>query len=151
FPAWRKPYREDPQGLREEELPTKDPFKLFDYWFREVASRKEELTFEEINAVSVATVSADGRPSSRMVLLKSYDEVGFVFYTNYDSRKGQQLAANPNAAMLFYWPLYHRQVRVEGVIERLPTEAAEAYWNTRPISSRIGGKASAQSTVIPDR
>ncbi|GMS88937.1 hypothetical protein PENTCL1PPCAC_11112, partial [Pristionchus entomophagus] len=149
--SWRKAYCSDRQHLLEDSLPTRDPFKLFDLWFREVAARKDDLSYEEINAVSVSTVSAEGRPSSRMVLLKSYDDGGFTFYTNYDSRKGTQLAANPNAALLFYWPHFHRQVRVEGLVERVPQEQAIAYWNSRPISSRIGGKASAQSTVIPDR
>ncbi|KAF8359404.1 hypothetical protein PRIPAC_94399 [Pristionchus pacificus] len=151
LPAWRKAYSGDGRLLLEDALPSRDPFKLFDFWFREMAARKDELTFEEINAVSVSTVSAEGRPSSRMVLLKSYDDAGFTFYTNYDSRKGTQLAGNPNAAMLFYWPKFHRQVRVEGVVEKVSFEQAEAYWNSRPVASRIGGKASAQSTVIPDR
>ncbi|GMR41338.1 hypothetical protein PMAYCL1PPCAC_11533, partial [Pristionchus mayeri] len=149
--AWRKAYNGYQQHLLEDSLPTKDPFKLFDVWFREVAVLKDEISYEEINAVSVSTVSAEGRPSSRMVLLKSYDDKGFTFFTHYDSRKGTQMAANPNAALLFYWPRFHRQVRVEGVVERIPDEQAVAYWNSRPISSRIGGKSSAQSTVIPNR
>lgn len=149
--SWRKSYNGERQSLLEAALPTTDPFKLFDVWFRELAALKDQLSFEEINAVCVSTVSADGRPSSRMVLLKSYEDGGFTFYTNYDSRKGTQLAGNPNAALLFYWPRLHRQVRVEGIVERVPDEQAVAYWNSRPVASRIGGKASAQSAVIPDR
>ncbi|GMR30059.1 hypothetical protein PMAYCL1PPCAC_00254, partial [Pristionchus mayeri] len=134
--------------LLEESLPTKDPFKLFDVWKKQVT---DVLPFEEANGVSFSTVSEDGRPSCRMVLLKSYDEDGFVFNTNYTSRKGTQLSGNPNAAMLFYWPRFHRQIRVEGVVDRLAEDAAIAHWNSRPVSSRIAGIASAQSTVIPDR
>ncbi|EGT52296.1 hypothetical protein CAEBREN_26100 [Caenorhabditis brenneri] len=94
--------------LLEEKLPTTDPFALFDIWFRDVASQSD-LTFEEINAVSLSTVGKDLRPSSRMVLLKAYTPTGFSFFTNYTSRKGHQLEENPNAAMLFYWPKVNRQ------------------------------------------
>ncbi|GMS85934.1 hypothetical protein PENTCL1PPCAC_8109, partial [Pristionchus entomophagus] len=148
--SWRATFGAQ-SHLLEETLPTKDPFKLFNVWFLEVSALKGECSFEEMNAVSVSTVSGDGRPSSRMVLLKSFDDAGFTFCTNYDSRKGTQLAANPHAALLFYWPRLHRQVRVEGVIEKIPEEQAEAYWNARPISSRISAKASDQSSVIPNR
>ncbi|CAL2037286.1 unnamed protein product [Caenorhabditis brenneri] len=136
--------------LLEEKLPTTDPFALFDIWFRDVASQSD-LTFEEINAVSLSTVGKDLRPSSRMVLLKAYTPTGFSFFTNYTSRKGHQLEENPNAAMLFYWPKVNRQVRVEGVVEKLPNEMAVAYWNSRPLASRIGSKASNQSEVVPNR
>ncbi|GMS81160.1 hypothetical protein PENTCL1PPCAC_3335, partial [Pristionchus entomophagus] len=148
--AWRATFGAT-SHLLEETLPTKDPFKLFDVWFGEVARLKGKLSFEEINAVSVSTVSAEGRPSSRMVLLKSHDETGFTFCTNYGSRKGTELAENAYAAMLFYWPQLHRQVRVEGVIEKIPENQSDDYWNARPIASRISAKASDQSTVIPDR
>uniref|UniRef100_A0A1I7U3B6 pyridoxal 5'-phosphate synthase n=1 Tax=Caenorhabditis tropicalis TaxID=1561998 RepID=A0A1I7U3B6_9PELO len=140
---------EDPY-LLEEKLPTTNPFTLFDIWFRDVAS-KADLTFEEINAVSLSTVGKDLRPSSRMVLLKAYTPTGFSFFTNYNSRKGKQLDENPNAAMLFYWPKVNRQVRVEGVVEKLPDEMAVAYWNSRPLASRIGSKASIQSEIVPNR
>ncbi|KAF1761690.1 hypothetical protein GCK72_009946 [Caenorhabditis remanei] len=136
--------------LLEENLPTTDPFSLFDTWFRDVASQSD-LTFEEINAVSLSTVGKDLRPSSRMVLLKAYTPTGFSFFTNYTSRKGHQLEENPNAAMLFYWPKVNRQVRVEGVVEKLPDEMAVAYWNSRPLASRIGSKSSLQSEVVPNR
>lgn len=136
--------------LLESKLPTTSPFELFDIWFRNVASQSD-LTFEEINAVSLSTVGKDLRPSSRMVLLKAYTPTGFSFYTNYTSRKGNQLEENPNAAMLFYWPKVNRQIRVEGVVEKLPDEMAVAYWNSRPVASRIGSKSSDQSKVVPDR
>lgn len=86
-----------------------------------------------------------------MVLLKKYDKEGFSFYTNYNSRKGQEILDNPNACMCFYWPFVTRQVRIEGVIEKLPPEMADEYWKERPLNSRIGSKASHQSTVIESR
>ncbi|CAD6185857.1 unnamed protein product [Caenorhabditis auriculariae] len=149
--AWRAIYRNMSEPfLLEEKLPTRDPFVLFDLWFRDVATHRE-LSFEELNAVCLSTVGRDSRPSSRMVLMKAYSTKGVSFYTNYDSRKGVQLSENPNASMLFYWPKVHRQIRIEGEVEKLPMEAAVAYWNSRPLASRIGSKASKQSTTIPDR
>jgi len=136
--------------LLETEMPSKDPFLFFDAWFRDVAS-KTDLSFEEINAVSLATSDQDGQPSCRMVLLKAYDTVGFSFYTNYTSKKGRDLEVNPKAAMLFFWPKVHWQIRIEGVVEKLPASAADEYWFRRPIDSRIGSAASEQSTVVPSR
>ncbi|KJH52447.1 putative pyridoxamine 5'-phosphate oxidase [Dictyocaulus viviparus] len=91
------------------------------------------------------------RPSSRMVLLKSYANHYFTFYTNFNSRKGHELQENPNACMLFYWPRVHRQVRIEGKVTKVPNEDAVAYWNSRPLASRIGSKSSEQSKVVPNR
>lgn len=90
-------------------------------------------------------------PSSRMVLLKKYSKDGFTFFTNSISRKGKELAINPNAAMLFYWPFVNRQVRIEGQVEKVPIEEVEKYWNSRPLNSRIGGAISEQSSIIPSR
>jgi pyridoxamine 5'-phosphate oxidase len=99
----------------------------------------------------VASVGADGRPSTRVVLLKGADEHGLVFYTNYDSRKGRELAANPQAALQFHWPELERVVRIEGRAERTSAEESDAYFATRPVDSRIGAWASPQSEVIPNR
>lgn len=99
-------------------------------------------------AMTLATVDAQGRPSARIVLLKGYDENGLVFYTNYQSRKGQDLAANPNAALLFYWPGLERQIRVEGQISKTSAEQSDAYFHSRPLASRISAWASPQSQEI---
>jgi len=136
--------------LLETEMPSKDPFLFFDHWFRNVTS-KTDLSFEEINAVALATSDQDGQPSCRMVLLKAYDKEGFSFYTNYDSKKGRDLEVNPKAAMLFFWPKVHWQIRIEGEVEKLPESAADEYWFRRPIDSRIGSSVSEQSTVVPSR
>jgi pyridoxamine 5'-phosphate oxidase len=103
------------------------------------------------NAMTLATVDDRGRPAARIVLLKEIDDRGFVFYTNYDSRKGKDLAAHPYAALVLYWEPLHRQVRVEGAIERVTDEESDAYFASRPHGSRIGAAASPQSAVIPSR
>ncbi|EJD73561.1 pyridoxamine 5'-phosphate oxidase [Loa loa] len=146
----RKPYcnKEEP-FLLEENLPSKNPFELFDIWFRNVAKNKN-VTFEEVNAVCLSTV-INNQPKSRMVLMKEYDREGLCFYTHYNSAKGMQIDRNPHASMLFYWPHVDRQVRMEGKLEKLPVEAAEAYWYHRPLKSRIGSKVSEQSKMIPNR
>jgi pyridoxamine 5'-phosphate oxidase len=99
----------------------------------------------------LATATADGRPSARTVLLKSFDDRGFVFYTNYEGRKGLELAANPWAALLFYWPELERQVRVEGTAEQTTAAESDAYFRTRPRGSQLGAWASSQSAVVPGR
>ncbi|CAJ0599644.1 unnamed protein product [Cylicocyclus nassatus] len=149
--GWRKKYlnEEEPEVL-EENLPTNDPHKLFDIWFKKIAEQKD-TTFEELNCCAFSTVGKNNRPSSRIVLLKSYKPPGFSFFTNYDSRKGKELEANPYACMLFYWARQVRQVRIEGKVEKLPEQDAIDYWNSRPLSSRIGSKSSEQSSVIPNR
>src|SRR3712207_3716665 len=101
--------------------------------------------------MTLATATPDGRPSARVVLLKGLDERGFVFYTNYESRKGRELQANPYAALVFLWHELQRQVRVEGLVERVAGEEADAYFASRPWSSRVGAWASSQSSVLPDR
>ena len=124
-----------------------DPFTQFGRWLDDVV--RHEL--DEPNAVVVATADADGRPSCRTVLLKAFDPSGFVFFTNYRSRKGRELAANPTASLLFPWHPLMRQVEVVGDVEQVPEAEAEAYFATRPRGSQLGAWASEQSAVIPDR
>jgi pyridoxamine 5'-phosphate oxidase len=125
-----------------------DPLRQFERWFE--AARSAGVAVPE--AMALATATADGRPSVRMVLLKRADEHGFGFHTNYESRKGVELAANPRAALLFHWrqPL-GRQVRVEGKVERVQQEESEAYFRTRPLASRLAAWASPQSRPLADR
>ncbi len=123
-----------------------DPISLFSSWFRQVA----DLQIHEANAVVLATAH-ENRPSARVVLLKEFGANGFVFYTNYESRKGRELKTNPYAAMLFYWPELERQVRVEGMVERLSREVSEAYFDSRPEGSRLSAIISPQSQTIPSR
>ena len=101
--------------------------------------------------MTLATADASGVPSARVVLLKGYDERGFVFFTNYDSRKGRELAENPRAALLFFWPELERQVRIEGLVEQVAPEESDAYYRSRPLTSRIGAWASPQSEPIPGK
>lgn len=105
----------------------------------------------DVNAMTLATVSADGLPSARTVLLKGVDARGFIFFTNYDSRKGRELAANPNAALTFFWPELERQVCVAGTVSKLPAAESEAYFKTRPRGSQLGAWASNQSSIVADR
>ena len=116
-------------------------------WFAEA----EAATLPQPNAMMLATVGPDGQPSARMVLLKEIDDRGFVFFGNYESRKGKELAAQPVAALVLYWQPLHRQVRVEGRVERLTAEDSDAYFATRPRGSQLGAIASPQSQVIADR
>jgi pyridoxamine 5'-phosphate oxidase len=124
-----------------------DPIQQFRRWFRAV----ERAGLPEPNAMTLATITRSGRPSARMVLLKGIDERGFLFFTNYESRKGQELAANPHAALVFYWREVNRQVRVTGRVSKLPAAESDAYFATRPQGSRIAALASRQSFVIPSR
>ena len=124
-----------------------DPLKQFELWLEE-AIRAE---VPEPNAMTLATVGADLRPSTRVVLIKGYDARGIVWYTNYLSRKGQELAGNPYAALQFHWVELERVVRIEGVVEKVSAEESDAYFHSRPLDSRIGAWASPQSEVIPDR
>ncbi|AXJ01140.1 Pyridoxamine 5'-phosphate oxidase [Cyclonatronum proteinivorum] len=125
----------------------KDPFKQFKHWFDEAL--KAEIP--EPNAMVLATAAQDGQPSARVVLLKGFDERGFIFYTNYSSRKGKQLAENPLASLCFNWLELERQVRIEGRAERLSQEESDAYFQSRPFESRIGALASAQSSEVSGR
>jgi pyridoxamine 5'-phosphate oxidase len=124
-----------------------DPFTQFGVWFRQA----QETKVPEPNAMTLCTVNAQGRPSARIVLLKELDARGFVFYTNHDSRKGRELAARPQAALLFFWVELERQVRIEGDVEVVDAAVADAYFRTRPRASRIGAWASPQSETLPDR
>ncbi len=124
-----------------------DPFRLFARWFEEA----REAGVREPNAMTLATVGADGQPSARIVLLKGLDARGFSFYTNYRSRKGDDLAANPRAALVFWWEPLERQVRIEGAVERVAEKVSDAYFASRPRGSRLGAWASEQSRVVPDR
>ncbi|WP_257656714.1 pyridoxamine 5'-phosphate oxidase [Parapedobacter lycopersici] len=124
-----------------------DPLVQFQQWFNEAVDKG----VMEPNAMTLSTVSASGKPSSRIVLLKQVDRLGLGFYTNYTSRKGTELAATPHAALLFFWPELQRQVRVEGKVEKLPAEAADAYFRSRPKGSRLGALVSPQSREIANR
>lgn len=125
----------------------RDPVRQFRRWFDEALAA--ELV--DANAMTLATASATGRPSARIVLLKEVDEAGFVFFTNYESAKAADLAANPHACLLFFWVELERQVRITGTVERVSREASEEYFRSRPLDSRIGAWASPQSTVIAGR
>jgi pyridoxamine 5'-phosphate oxidase len=124
-----------------------DPLTLFESWLEE-ARAAEGLNAE---ALAVATATSAGEPSVRMVLLKGFDERGFVFFTNYSSRKGSELEQNPRAALLFHWPVLGRQVRVEGPVSRVAREESEVYAHSRPRQSQLSALASPQSQPVPDR
>ncbi|MBJ7411716.1 MAG: pyridoxamine 5'-phosphate oxidase [Phenylobacterium sp.] len=124
-----------------------DPFALFDSWLKEALQKEPN----DANAMALATADADGLPDVRMVLLKDVDPGGFVFYTNLESAKGQELAANPKAALLFHWKSLRRQVRVRGVVTPTTPEEADAYFATRARPAQLGAWASAQSRTLPDR
>lgn len=124
-----------------------DPVTLFAGWFE--AARKSGLYLPE--SMSLGTADAAGRPSVRMVLLKGFDESGFVFYTNYESRKARELAENPRAALCFHWNLLQRQVRIEGEVTKVEAEESEAYFSSRPRGSRLGAWASKQSSELGER
>ncbi len=126
---------------------TQDPIELFRQWFADAEAAEPEYP----NAMTLATADAEGRPSARMVLLKGLDDRGFVFYTNLTSRKGRELAENPHAALVFYWKSLTRQVRIEGAIESVSGEDADAYFASRPRLSQIGAWASKQSTPLEGR
>lgn len=124
-----------------------DPLKQFDQWLTEAIAAQ----IPEPNAMTLATVASDLRPSTRVVLVKGYDERGICWYTNYDSRKGQELAGNPYAALQFHWVELERVVRIEGRVEKVGAQESDAYYASRPLDSRIGAWASPQSQVIPGR
>lgn len=134
------------RGLSEREAGS-DPIALFDRWYRE--ARESGLYLPE--SMALATATSDGRPSVRQVLLKAFDERGFVFYTNYESRKGREIANNPVGALAVHWPILQRQVRIEGRVSRTSEAESAAYFVSRPRGSRIGAWASEQSSVLADR
>ena len=123
-----------------------NPYKLFDIWYKIVINSNST----DANAMVLATADASGKPSARMVLLKSHDRDGFVFYTNALSRKGRELQENPYAALLFYWERSYQQIRIEGSIERLSAEESDAYFYSRPLENQISAYLSRQSQVLTD-
>ncbi|KAG8140088.1 hypothetical protein E2320_002807 [Naja naja] len=174
--SFRKNYREDEEAFEEKHLTSLNPIKQFSAWFEE-AMRCPSIG--EVNAMCLATCTREGRPSARMLLLKGFNQEGFLFFTNHESRKGRELVSvdsNPFASMVFYWEplnrqkspcpvteaqpysasllpleLYFLQVRIEGSVERLPEQESEKYFHSRPKSSQIGAVVSRQSTVIANR
>jgi pyridoxamine 5'-phosphate oxidase len=135
------------RGELDEQHADPDPFRQFARWWDEAVAAQ----VREANAMTLATADADGAPAARTVLLKGYDDNGFVFYTNYESRKGRELAANPRASLLFFWPELERQVRVDGRVEKVSARESDEYFRTRPLPSRIGAWASPQSQVISSK
>ena len=142
--TFRKPHADVP--LEESDLEA-DPFVLFARWLEEALDAHPGWP----NAMTLATADSQGRPSARTVLLKGVDERGFTFFTNYESRKAHDLAENPHAALVFYWPALERQVRVEGIVKKLKRSESEEYFVTRPLGSRLAAWASQQSRVVADR
>ncbi|MEY3245258.1 MAG: pyridoxamine 5-phosphate oxidase [Bacteroidota bacterium] len=134
------------KSLSEQEV-DQNPFAQFSVWWNEAV----QSDIVEVNAMTLSTVTSTGKPSSRIVLLKGYDEEGFVFFTNYSSDKGRQLMQNHFAALLFFWKELERQVRIEGVVSKVSEEESDAYFNSRPVGSRLGAWASPQSQKISDR
>ncbi len=135
------------QNLTLEEQNThSNPLEQFRLWFQEA-----QKYLPQPEAMTLATCSKEGRPSARMVLLRGYDEKGFVFYTNYQSRKGKELLVNPHAALVFFWEPLNRQIRIEGRVERTTPPESDAYFGQRPRGSQIGAWASPQSLVLADR
>lgn len=135
------------KGALDERDADRDAIAQFDAWFADAENAK----LAEPNAMTVATATAEGAPSARVVLLKGFDERGFVFFTNYDSRKGQELTTNPRAAAVLFWQPLERQVRIEGAVERVDRGESERYFASRPRASRLGAWASKQSEVIAAR
>ncbi|SHM33669.1 Pyridoxamine 5'-phosphate oxidase [Chitinophaga jiangningensis] len=125
----------------------KEPLQQFSRWWNDATTGE----VEEANAMTLATSTPDGHPSARIVLLKSFDDEGFLFFTNYDSQKGEEMAANPHVSLLFFWRELERQVRIVGTVSKAPAAVSDAYYNSRPEGSRIGAIASPQSRVISDR
>ena len=140
----RKEYR---RGALLESDAGPDPIDLFGVWLQAAVDNG----VREPNAMTLATAAADGRPSARIVLLKSFDAKGFVWFTNYASRKGSELAANPYAALVFWWGDLERQVRIEGSVEQVSAAESDAYYASRPLGARLGAWVSAQSSVIASR
>ena len=143
--SYRKSYERN--SLRIDES-AQDPFDQFKKWFREV---EDSEGVDEVNAMTVATIGKDGFPKSRVVLLKGYDNDGFVFYTNYSSEKGQAIQANPQVCLSFFWPNLERQVIIKGTAEKVSQSQSEEYFHSRPKGSQLGALASPQSEVIPGR
>lgn len=144
----RRPYRDQDDGIEESKLASRDPIKLFEDWFQAV---KSSNTVYEPNAFSISTCGSSGQPTSRMVLLKGFDQDGFRFFTHYSSQKGQDIESNNKVAMLFYWDSFNRQVRIEGSAKKLPEQVAVDYFSRRPQSSQVGAAISDQKSLIESR
>jgi len=134
------------QSLSESDV-QQDPFAQFAQWWKEAVASE----IDEVNAMTLSTVTAEGKPSARIVLLKGFDEKGFVFFTNYESNKGEQLSANPFASLVFFWKELERQVRIEGICEKVSEQESDDYFHSRPIGSQLGACASPQSRIIESR
>lgn len=124
-----------------------NPISQFEKWWQQAIESK----IEEVNAMTLATVNSNGYPSARIVLLKGYNENGFIFFTNYESRKGKELETNPNASIVFFWKELERQIRIEGTVSKISEKESTDYFKSRPIESQIGAWASPQSSVIASR
>lgn len=142
---FRKSYNKS--ELLETTIP-ENPFELFDIWFQDA---KEDSVIEEANAMTISTIGQDGFPRSRVVLLKSYNEKGFIFYTNYNSNKGQALAENPNICLSFFWPALERQIIIKGKAQKVDAQTSDTYFLSRPKGSQLGAIVSNQSEVIVSR
>jgi pyridoxamine 5'-phosphate oxidase len=142
---YRKSYGKS--ALDEKSTPD-NPLALFEKWFYEAEAM---AATDEVNAMTVSTIGADGYPKSRIVLLKRFDENGFTFFTNYNSEKGKSIAANPNVCLSFFWPGVERQVIIKGIASKTPSDISDDYFNSRPLGSRLGAVASDQSEVIASR
>jgi pyridoxamine 5'-phosphate oxidase len=140
----RKDYKQ--QSLLEKEV-ANNPFAQFEQWWNEATNSE----IDEVNAMTLATATADGTPQARIVLLKGYSYKGFIFFTNYESHKGKQLAENPKATLVFFWKELERQIRISGTVQKISEQESDEYFNSRPIGSRIGALASPQSQVIASR
>ena len=142
---YRKSYEKS--ELLETQIPD-DPINLFHKWFYEA----EDLNAaEEVNAMTVSTIGSDGFPKSRVVLLKKFNEEGFIFYTNYDSEKGKAILQNPNVCLSFFWPTVERQIIIKGIAEQTPDNISDNYFASRPDGSKLGAIVSPQSEIIPNR
>lgn len=139
--------REYNSGSFTEKNAAQSPFDQFDKWFHDA----KEISVLDPTAMAISTVDISGMPSSRIVLLKSFDEAGFVFFTNYEGRKGTDIKTNPKASILFFWDALERQIRIEGEIEKISLEESEKYFNTRSYTSKIGARASKQSNRLSSR
>lgn len=142
--AIRKTYSQ--KTLSENDIDA-NPFKQFDKWWQEALTSD----IDEVNAMTLATASADGIPSARIVLLKGFSDEGFVFYTNYNSYKGKQLLENPKACLVFFWKELERQIRITGIVQKTSDADSEEYFQSRPFESRVGATVSPQSTPIENR
>src|SRR5438270_7451632 len=146
FESDRPQYEHSEPGLRRRDLDP-DPIKQFGNWFTAAI----EAGIRDVNAMSLATAGANGRPSVRIVLLKGFDHDGFVFFTNYESEKGKQLEANPYAALAFYWIELDRQIRISGKAEKTSREESQTYFHSRPVGSQLSAWASRQTEAIDGR